>query len=156
MKRNCESGFNYEIIEMTSKRSRGKKTIVKCEPVDIVPELAHCSHSAMHADTYTSISDHFNIQSLSEESQSTMTNQRKSYADRKSAEIDEWVKLRAQLVAVGRQVEAPVSFRCSVCREHVEHPIRCMDCSPFVIYCVDCEQRQHINLLHRPDVWKVK
>lgn len=68
---------------------------------------------------------------------------------------EDWSAVRDELASVGLSLELPVSHTCSICFQHVEQPIRCLDCHSMFICCITCEQKVHKFTLHKPEIWQV-
>jgi hypothetical protein len=134
------------------KRQRSLKEVVKVKAVD---RTVH-ETGAMGTIAAINQSNQPSVPSETLESHSVLQPVMSSYARHKQQEAEEWEAERRNFVRVANSMESPVSFKCSICEVSVDEPIRCLDCSPTLTFCSVCEKKVHSQLLHKPDIWKVR
>lgn len=147
-------GFSYKIIEMSSKRRRPRTEKVRVNPAEVFPGLSnlHCTNQASTVDDHVEDEDDNLMEAVSVDDGDS---KRKSYASRVQLQTSEWIKLRSQFQRIGVEREAPSSSVCSICNCFLDQPIRCNDCHPLFVCCDNCEEQHHVNVLHKPEIWKV-
>jgi hypothetical protein len=147
-----ERGLCLTVKTHYAKRQRSQTEVVKVKAVD------RTGHETEAIATIAAVdqSNEPSFPSETLESDSVLQPAMSSYARHKQQEAEEWEAERRNFVRVANSMESPVSFMCSICEVSVDEPIRCLDCSPTLTFCSLCEKKVHSQLLHKPDIWKVR